>query len=384
MKRWQYLSIITIAFLGIIISIWLTHLHLKIVSEPEYESFCNISERINCDKVNSSPYSEILSIPIAHLGSLTYLLVIILALFSLKGHPLSNLLSTFNLIIFIFSNLYSFFLLYVSISIIKSLCILCCGLYIVNLALLIIALFNIKSYFTLNIACPLRDNRLFTIAIIAYILLTLTSSLAIRNLVIDKRNQNRPNQSDKKEIIYKDIDISGSFSMGSHSAPVTIVEISDFECPFCRKAYITLKEAIHRYKDKVRLVFKNFPLSSECNPKVKTNMHPNACYAAYAAVCAGEQNKFWDYVDKLMTGELNKDQYVRYANELGLDIDKFTTCLDSNSARQSIARDIETCVKCQIASVPTIFINGRMLIGARQVQEYIIVIEEELRKAERR
>ncbi|MCX7958659.1 MAG: thioredoxin domain-containing protein [Deltaproteobacteria bacterium] len=381
MRRWQYITIIILATVGVIISAELTNLHLKVLSQPDYQSFCNISERINCDTVNSSRYSEVFSVPIAHLGFLTYIFIIILAFFALRGHPLANLLNTFNLFIFIFCNLYSLVLFYISLAIIKSLCILCCGLYIVNLALLITAVFNIKTYFTLNFSCPLRENRIFTISVISFAVFALISSLVLRNITIKEKNQRRMDSISKKEIVYKEIDISGSFTSGNSSAPVTIVEISDFECPFCRKAYLTVKEAVNIYKDKVRFVFKHFPLGTECNPKIRNNMHPNACSAAYASVCAGEQNKFLEFTDKLMTGELGKEAYLKYAAELNLDIEKFSNCLESNIVKQSVARDIETCVKCQIASVPTVFINGRMLIGAKPLQEYLIVIEEELKKA---
>ncbi|MGC8926876.1 MAG: vitamin K epoxide reductase family protein [Myxococcota bacterium] len=383
MKRWQYISIILIAIIGVVISLELTHLHLAVLSNPDYSSFCNISERINCDAVNSSKYSELFSIPIAHLGFLTYIFIIILAFFSLRGHPLANLLSTFNLFIFIFCCLYSILLLYFSLAIIKSFCILCCGLYIVNLSLLIVGLFNIKHYFTLNISCPLRGNRVFTIIIITFFIFVVISSLVLRYKVIDEKAANRAKEiSKKEEIIYRDIDISNSLSSGPSDAPIVVVEISDFECPFCRKAYFVVKEAIKRYPEKIRFVFKNFPLGTECNPKIRHNMHPRACVASYAAMCANEQDRFLDYADRLMGGNLDRESILGYAKELGLDMDKFESCLDSNKIRQSIARDIESCIKCQIASVPTVFINGRMLIGAKSLQEYIMVIEEELKKVQ--
>ncbi len=382
MKRWQYILIIIIGFLGVVIATELTSLHLKILSEPNFESFCNISKSVNCDTVNSSKYSEIFSIPISHLGFLTYLFIIILAIFSLKGHPLANLLNTANFIIFIFCNLYSIVLFYISLAIIKSLCILCCGLYIVNLLLFTVALFNIKSYFTLRVLNPFRKNPGFTITITLFIILSLTSSITLRNIIINHRNQQRITQQKNTEIVYKEIDIADSFTTGPQNAPITIVEVTDFECPFCRKAYPIVKEAIKRYQNKVKFVFKHFPLGTDCNPRIRRNMHPNACLAAYAANCAGKQDNFWDYIDRLMTGKLSREMYIKYADDLGLDREKFISCLDSNMVRQTVARDIETCIRCQIVSVPTIFINGRMLIGAKPLQEYIFVIEEELRRAE--
>lgn len=384
MKRWQYVAIIITALAGIMISVELTYLHIRAIGNPDYQSFCNISEAINCDKVNSSKYSEILSIPISHLGSLTYILVIILAFSSLRGHPLTNMLSTFNLLIFVLCNLYSLLLFYISLAIIRSFCILCCGLYIVNLLLLIFALPNIRNYFNLSPACPFQKNRVFSIVIATFMIFALISTLWLRNITITGHREAERRIGDKKEeVVYKDIDIAGSFSKGPENAPITIVEISDFECPFCRKAYPAIKEAALKYKDRVRFVFKNFPLGTDCNPRVKVNIHPSACLAAYASVCAGEQGRFWDYIDRLMNGRLDRESILNYAVELRLDQDKFRACLDSDIPRQTVLKDVATCVKCQIVSVPTVFINGRMLIGAKSVQDYLLAIEEEIGKQKR-
>jgi len=384
MKRWQYISIIVIALAGVVIAAELTHLHLKVIGDPSFDSFCNISDKVNCDKVNSSKYSEIFSIPISHLGFLTYIFIIIVAFFSMRGSPLSNLLNTANLFIFVFCNIYSVFLFYVSVAVIKSLCILCCGLYIVNLLLLIVSLFKIRDYFTLNISCPLRAHRGFAISVIIFVLFALVSTIVLRNMTISERENSKRITEERKKAIYRDIDISGSFFYGPENAPVTVVEVTDFECPFCRKTYPVVKDAVNRYKDRIKFVLKNFPLGIECNPSLRVDMHPRACRAAYAAFCAGEQNRFFEYADKLMYGDLSVDAYIMYAKELSLDLDRFNACLNSDRPRQFIARDISTCEKCQIMSVPTVFINGRMIIGAKPLQEYIITIEEELRKAEGR
>lgn len=385
MKRWQYIAIIIIALVGIAISADLTYLHIKIIDNPDYQSFCNISEKIDCDSVNSSKYSEILSIPISHLGSLTYILIIILAFSSLRGHPLTNLLSTFNLLIFVFCNLYSLLLFYISLAIIRSLCILCCALYLVNLLLLFFALPNIKDYFTLRRPLyPLRGNKVFSIVIATFMVFALISILWLRNVTIAGHREAEKKTGEKREqIVYKDLDISGSFSKGPENAPITLVEITDFDCPFCRKAYPIIKEAALKYKDRVRFVLKFFPLGTDCNPLVKTNMHPRACLAAYAAVCAGEQGRFWDYTDRLMNGRLDRESILNYAVELGLDQDKFKVCLDSDIPRQAVRKDVATCVKCRITGVPTVFINDRALVGVKSLQEYLLVIEEEIDKQKR-
>lgn len=165
-------------------------------------------------------------------------------------------------------------------------------------------------------------------------------------------------------------------TMGPEDAPVTIIEFSDYECPYCRSYHVeTFGQIIDAYGDQVRYVFKDLPL---------TSIHPNAVPAAVAAHCASEQNAFWDYHDLLfsMQLELARDSYLTYAGSLNLDTDEFADCIDSGDFESVVMEDtnILTNLSAPI-STPTFFINGQYMAGAQPFSEFARVIEAELDSA---
>jgi protein-disulfide isomerase len=164
-------------------------------------------------------------------------------------------------------------------------------------------------------------------------------------------------------------------SRGPKKAPVTVIEVSDFECPFCKQVESTLKQLLPSYGDRVRLIYKHFPLPN----------HQHAFQAAQAAVCAGEQGKFWEYHDLLFerSGELSATNLSSYAGELGLNVSHFTACLDSESSRAAVSKDIEEIRQVGLSSTPTFIINGRVLTGARNLDEFKSAIEQELKQEEK-
>jgi protein-disulfide isomerase len=172
---------------------------------------------------------------------------------------------------------------------------------------------------------------------------------------------------------------------GNPDAPVTIVEFSDFECPACAAAFRDLKDVL-RSRNDVRVVFRYFPLDASCNPALEgRSPHPDACLAAFAAECAGEQHRFWEYHDTLFENQraLDRDSLFRYARELALDIPQFRACLDAPETRARVARDVTAGIGFGVASTPTLFINGRTVDGAleRPYYDYALAIEKHVREA---
>jgi protein-disulfide isomerase/copper chaperone CopZ len=144
---------------------------------------------------------------------------------------------------------------------------------------------------------------------------------------------------------------------GDFNAPITLVEFSDFECPFCARHYPTLKKILEDYKGKVRLVYKHFPLS----------FHPNAQKAAEASECAAEQGKFWEYHDKLFENFQNGyslEKFKQWAKELGLDTTKFNDCLDSGKYAQKVKNDYQEGLQKGVKGTPSVFVNGELVVGA--------------------
>ena len=159
-------------------------------------------------------------------------------------------------------------------------------------------------------------------------------------------------------------------SRGPQNAPITLVEFSDFQCPFCTRAVGTVEQVMKAYPDQVRLVFRQFPLE----------MHKEAPKAAEAALCANEQGKFWEYHDVLFQNQqaLAVESLKTHAANLKLDTKKFNECLDSGKMAATVKADMEAGSKVGVTGTPAFFINGVMLSGAQPFEEFKKIIDEEL------
>ena len=161
----------------------------------------------------------------------------------------------------------------------------------------------------------------------------------------------------------------GRPAKGSASAPITIIEFSDYECPFCKRAEPTVEKVLETYGDKIRLVFRDYPLP----------FHANAKPAALAAACAEEQGKFWEYHHKLFTSAaLDGDTLRSLAGELGLDQAKFDECLASEKYASVVEKDMADASAVGVRGTPAFFINGRMISGAQPFEKFQEIIDEEL------
>jgi protein-disulfide isomerase len=168
---------------------------------------------------------------------------------------------------------------------------------------------------------------------------------------------------------------------GNANAPVTIVEFSDFQCPFCESFYTnTLQQIRKDYVDtgKVKLIFRDFPLS----------FHPHAQKSAEAAECANLQGKYWEMHDKLFENQTsldNSSDYIsdlkRYAADLKLDTAKFNSCLDNGDTAAEISKDFNDGAAAGISGTPSFFINGQKIVGAQPYSAFKAAIDAELAKA---
>lgn len=170
-----------------------------------------------------------------------------------------------------------------------------------------------------------------------------------------------------------DIPIRNSPSMGPDDARVTIVEFSDYLCPSCRRAHERTQKIKDQYKGKIRWIFKDYPL----------RQHRNAREMAAAARCAGEQGKFWDYQDLLFASPrgmpIDRVILIKYADELGLDLNRFTQSLDSKKYMAAIEADIKDAKKAGVSATPTFIINGRMHVGSPSSEVFQRMIDGALK-----
>jgi protein-disulfide isomerase len=161
---------------------------------------------------------------------------------------------------------------------------------------------------------------------------------------------------------------------GNKNALVTLVEFSEFQCPFCSRINPTMKQIADAYGDKVRFVFKHNPLP----------FHKDAFPASETSLCAHEQGKFWEMHDKLFENQraLTAPDLEKYATEVGLDMAKYKKCAESHKFKTQIDEDMELATKVTARGTPNVFVNGRKLTGAKPFEEFKEVIDEELKKAE--
>jgi protein-disulfide isomerase/autonomous glycyl radical cofactor GrcA len=157
---------------------------------------------------------------------------------------------------------------------------------------------------------------------------------------------------------------------GPANAKVTIVEFSDFQCPYCSQAFGTIEELMQQYAGKVKLVFRQFPLP----------IHPQAEKAAEASLCAADQGKFWEFHDLLFKNQRKLDlaDLKAHAASAGLDATKFAQCLDSGEKKKLVDQDLEAGQAAGVNGTPAFFINGVFLNGALPLEEFKKVIDPEL------
>ena len=160
-------------------------------------------------------------------------------------------------------------------------------------------------------------------------------------------------------------------ALGPADAPVVIVEFSDYSCPYCKQAQNTIREVKEAYGDKVRLVYRHFPLN------------PNTRKAAEASLCADDQGKFWELHARLFAhqGELNLNAVKAAAGELELDMEAFNACLDGGERARQVVQDMALGQSLGVSGTPAFFVNGRNLSGAQPFAAFKEIIDDELRRA---
>ena len=351
------IALIVFELAGIGVSIYLTWIKLHLG-----ENFkCDISAAINCSAVAASEYSAILGMPIAYLGTLTYIVCVALTILGLKpeksrfhAHAPNYLFA-----ISIWCVIYSIFLAVISTFVIRAVCTYCICLYVVNIGLFVCSFIwsgdvpdgRFKPLL-LDAKDGVKTPQVWG-GVIAVVILLVVSGFVFAKIKPPPRQL-----GDGK------FDLRGHPFKGNLGAPVIVVEVSDPKCPWCAKANRVIQQAETAYGDKFQVSFVFYPLEQECNEKLKRTVHPQACIGSYAARCAQLQGeaKFWEYINMLFerqTEDWTADQLVSYAREINLDTDKFRQCLADPDTVKYVKSDIKQCEANNISSTPAIFFNGK-------------------------
>jgi protein-disulfide isomerase len=206
----------------------------------------------------------------------------------------------------------------------------------------------------------------------------------VRNALTQQRQQDRRNAYARElrarypvkvllEPFRVSVDVTGAPARGYAKAPVTIVEFSDFQCPYCVRARPTVKRVSEAYGDRVRWVFRHYPL----------DFHPQAQKAGEAAACAGEQGRFWEMHDRLWENpqKLQVADLKEHAQALQLDVPGFSACLDGGRHADLVERDLRAGQEYGVSGTPAFFVNGRLISGAQPFEAFQQVIDDELARS---
>lgn len=401
MNRKAVLLSIFSSIAGIILSLISTFQRFRILKNGLVdESYCSISEFINCDLVNASSYSELMGIPIAWLGFMFYLVVLIFSLFLLlsKGERRGTATIVFGM--GVLSIIYSIWLAWIAFFVIDAVCMECLAMYAANFLIMLSGFFMLKvklsdlpKYlynFVLSVFSrgsldfKVRIWRHIGVAFVVFLLgFVVIVWISPGEIVSD------PAMSTKEKIdaFYKqsihDFQISDKWAVwGNPNSKVKIVEFSEFQCPYCKISAFNVKPFLQELNNKVAYYFVNYPLDSSCNPNLTNPMHPMACEAARAGICAMQQGKFWPFHDDLFRNakKLSSRLILDIAKKNGLKIDQLEICMNDPATSDQILEEIKAADKIYVKGTPSIFLNGRKLNNWSDRRLTRALIEEEIRR----
>ncbi len=403
MRRWALWVSFASAVWGAVFSILSTAQHLRIASEGlVQESFCAISETINCDIVNASSYSEFLGVPIAWWGLCYYAvlgLISIVAALSRREMRASVAIAWFMSAGGI---LYSAFLAYIAFFVLEVLCLECLAMYLANTGLFVFLfvalgvpagmLFAfVRDWVLAALGRP--SNLGFRPRVVSHaiaIAIVFLLGWLVMASISGGKGADKASVDEELRAFYAqslaDIDVNPEWAVwGNPDARVTIVEFSEYQCPFCRMAAFSVKPFLHEFKDDVRYYFVNFPLDSSCNDQVKRPMHPFACFAARAGICAQEAGRFWEFHDELFREQrkLSQKRILDIAESMGMGRAAMQACIDSAETGARLGREIKEGQKIYVSGTPSLYLDGRKLKYWRDPKFLRAAVKREINTNER-
>ncbi|MEC7984093.1 MAG: thioredoxin domain-containing protein [Myxococcota bacterium] len=385
------LGLLTSALGGLIISGYLGKQHI----DQSGTSACSVNERFDCAAVNLSRYGtldghlEFLpSIPLSFLGFAFYAAVLALAIVSLSddsNQEEKSFEKGGTLIVWFggLSILLSIYLAYISSVKLNKWCLYCIGMYGFNATIFLSGFLWSRSSQTDKTLFEDSSIKVFTGILVAMTIVSLIASPKGKTTKSTKA-PGEATGSWEIEKLSTSMTLDGSEPVyGSPSAPYTVVEFADFQCPHCALTTPEVKKVISRHKGVAKLVYKHYPLSSICNPNISGLFHENACIAAYAADCAQEQGKFWDMTKLIFKNQdyLSERDLEFIAQQIKLDLDSYQTCLQKSEIKEGIESDIKAADGIGVEGTPALFLHDgdvwwKVLEQAEGLEATLIMLSE--------
>lgn len=404
-----------LSFLGVVLSAYLSHQFYEIRGgSAGFRSFCNFGQALNCDAVAASPYAEIAAgIPLSSFSAGWFLAQLILSVILIVQFAQAEARREWLRALLVmngFAIVLSAFYFFIMASVLKTYCLLCLFLDAITLASLGIVV-SLWRKIPAPASASARKSEgagsghWKTAAGICagsiFVAVVLIRSMEVRGMDVATIREAADSILLSNPVEMGSLDSAPS--LGPSNAPITIVEFSDFQCPYCRIGAFTLQSVLNRYPTQVRVVFKNFPLDSSCNPLMKgRGGHTQACNAAKVALCSHLQGKFKAVYESLFEhqaslgmpisspklansspgGALNEalGKSGELAVEAGVNARELSACAQTAETAARITADIEDGKRVGVGSTPTFLINGYKVEGAYPLPVWVEVIDRLLKK----
>lgn len=399
-RAWAMVGVLVLLVAAFGLAGWLAWSHIHLAhGVGAFESGCSVSEGFDCDAVNTSDWGSLGGVPISLYA---YPLYALMAVFAWVGRQDGERGSRARGGLVLLSGLavsVSAYLLGVMVFEIGTLCAFCLTLDALHVGILALALVPPGGRFP---ALPAGLDMILGAFIAVVVMGTSFQFILIYAERLDRvaaaaimeadatpqvavATERKPGQVVALPDRAFDVPLDRyDPSVGPTNAKVTVVEFADFECGYCRRLSHNLAPLKERYGDRVRFVFKHYPMDQACNSRMKRQHHPDACLAARASVCAHAQRNFWAYHDVLFKNQkhLKRDDLIAHAASLGLDTDAFTSCMGSEESLQQVREDIAHGGSLELTGTPRTYVNGRMFKGAVSESMLEAAILMELGEAE--
>ena len=364
-RGWR-IAFLVVATVGVCLSADLLRMHINVHTDPEYQSYCAISEGWNCETVAAADLSVFLGLPVALWGVLAYLAMGALAVWGLRRR-LRTTSWPFGLLFWLnlFSSALGIFLFALSHYVIKSMCIVCAGTYLVNFGLLAAAAMELRRIGSgplQGLTGELRAFRARPAPVVVFgalvVIALVSSQLGIPAYwhVRDSAGAGGLTSGETAE---------GLHWIGARRPAVVIVEFSDYQCPHCSRAHVQMRELVEKHPDRVRLVHRHYPLDHHCNPTIGKPFHPQACEYARLVHCAGLLDQFWEANDYLFAQGRRREPVTgeELAGALGIESEDLAACARGDEARRAIEADLAAGREHHVRGTPTFLLGGKAYPG---------------------
>jgi protein-disulfide isomerase/uncharacterized membrane protein len=400
-RRRLCIALIAFIFLSIVggfIAVELTDVWVRSRVDPDYQSFCAVSEGMNCETVALSDYSTVMGRPVSVWAVAGYAFLALLALLGLVRLK-DGFGRGYLLLISLVFVLVGFILMYIMKFLIGSWCLLCLAVDAVNIGLLAMAVLAIRMPGTTLGDAVKYDfqsivKRPLLVVLVAVAGFGMLGGAWVYggNLAVLEGTDLPPeqaldspekwthklhgeectdqcgcNESGGRPQTQLGIDGSGHQWIGSAEAEMVIHEFTDYQCPHCRMAHMKVRRLLSNHPGKIKVIHRHYPLDQACNSSITRPFHQRACELSKIAICAGRQGRFWEMNDFLFqhADEIRAKglSAVEVAKRLELNPDDFQCCMDDSTVLDEIKLDVEEGITHKLKGTPAFLIDGKVYYG---------------------